>query len=331
MKNPEIHMLTLGQLMCLSALIESEIYQTGSQINGDTITSLVSSFIHLYQTYEFMRESIQAVFTKLLTNVPAETHGVKIIEKVVAELLVSGGNLKETLFAHSDNLSLFLSLRHVYLSAKYRDQSTKAAKHLTLDIFADEEDLLKLKHIVGKSVYIYPRLHTSLPLLIDEIYLRPSTTKQRLNLIKKLVKILFENYFFNDDIYQGIKSSSTRPKFLHIGLKFWELLGKETLARESKNEARTTILNALINEYLLRVFVRGLSIQKGMLYEVAKEIKTSIIKMLELVQIPPEHAMQLLQALFGPNTATRLAVRRNQDLLKVISSQMDSETVAAYL
>jgi len=30
MKNPEIHMLTLGQLMCLSALIESEIYQTGS-------------------------------------------------------------------------------------------------------------------------------------------------------------------------------------------------------------------------------------------------------------------------------------------------------------
>jgi len=44
----------------------------------------------------------------------------------------------------------------------------------------------------------------------------------------------------------------------------------------------------------LRVFVRGLSIQKGMLYEVAKEIKTSMIKMLELVQIPPEHAMQLL-------------------------------------
>jgi len=68
-----------------------------------------------------------------------------------------------------------------------------------------------------------------------------------------------------------------------------------------------------------------------MLYEVARETKTSIIKMLELVQIPPEHAMQLLQSLFGPNTATRLAVRRNQDLLKVIASQMDSDTVATYL
>ena len=122
MKNPEIHMLALGQLMCLSALIESEIYQTGSQVNGETITSLLSSLIYLYQTYEFMRESIQAVFTKLLTNVPAETHGVKIIEKIVAELLIAGNtNLKESLFTHSDNLSLFLSLRHVYLSPKYKD------------------------------------------------------------------------------------------------------------------------------------------------------------------------------------------------------------------
>jgi len=56
-----------------------------------------------------------------LTNVPAETHGVKIIEKIVAELLVSGGNMKDKLFAHSDNLSLFFNLRHIYLSAKYKD------------------------------------------------------------------------------------------------------------------------------------------------------------------------------------------------------------------
>ena len=131
---------------------------------------------------------------------------------------------------------------------------------MTLDILGNEEDLQKLKQIVGKSVYIYPRLHTSLPLLINEIYLRPSSSKLRLKLIKQLTKILFEDYFFNDDVYQAIKSSATRPKFLHIGLKFWELLGKETLARETKNETRTAILNALINEHVLRVFVRGLSI-----------------------------------------------------------------------
>ena len=99
MKNPEINALALGQMMCLSALIESEAYRKGSSIEGDTVTSLLSSFIHLYQTYEFLRESIQAVFVKLLSNVPAETHGVKIFEKIVAELLIAGSsNLKDTLF-----------------------------------------------------------------------------------------------------------------------------------------------------------------------------------------------------------------------------------------
>ena len=86
----------------------------------------------------------------------------------------------------------------------------------------------KLTTIIGKSVYIYPRLHTSLPLIIEEIYQSKlnSTPKLRLQMIKKLNKALFEEYFFNEQVYQGIKSSATRPKFLHIGLKFWELLGQ---------------------------------------------------------------------------------------------------------
>ena len=69
MKNPEINSLALGQLMCLSALVESEAYQQlhgGNQVNTEIITSLLSSFIHLYQTYDFLRESVQAIFSKLL-------------------------------------------------------------------------------------------------------------------------------------------------------------------------------------------------------------------------------------------------------------------------
>ena len=91
---------------------------------------------------------------------------------------------------------------------------------------SDDQDFHKLKAIAGKSVYIYPRLHNSLPLLINEIYLNnASSTKLRLQQIKKLAKTLFEDHFFNEQVYQAIKSSATRPKFLHIGLKFWELLG----------------------------------------------------------------------------------------------------------
>ena len=68
-----------------------------------------------------------------------------------------------------------------------------------------------------------------------------------------------------------------------------------------------------------------------MLFNVSKEIKASLISMLEQVKISPEQAMQLLQTLFGPNTTNKLAVKRNQDLLKVIALHMDADVVADYL
>ena len=59
MKNPEINALALGQLMCLSALVESEAYQHGAQTSLEIVDSLVSNFISLYKSYDFLRESIQ--------------------------------------------------------------------------------------------------------------------------------------------------------------------------------------------------------------------------------------------------------------------------------
>ena len=73
------------------------------------------------------------------------------------------------------------------------------SKHLSHDVLQTDEDLQKLKTIIGKSVYIYPRLHQSLPLVISEIYTKPgSTAKLRLQLIKKLAQALFEEYFFSE-------------------------------------------------------------------------------------------------------------------------------------
>ena len=116
------------------------------------------------------------------------------------------------------------------------------AKHLNIDLLAEEQNVKRLTQIAGKSIYIYPRLHTSLPLLIKEIYLRPTSSKLRLKLLNHIIKTLLDDFFFNEEVYAGIKSSSTRPKFLHIGLKFWELIGQEALARESKAQASTSIV-----------------------------------------------------------------------------------------
>lgn len=191
MKNPEINALALGQLMCLSSLIDSEAYKIGNLVNSDILASLTSSLIFLYQTYNFLRESIQAALQKLIQKLPVETHGAKVLEKIVSELLVQasdGGKVKDYALQHSDNLSLYLVLKHLYQGSKLREQSPKLAKVLGHDVIADENDLHRLRAIAGRSVYIYPRLHTSLPLLINELYQRPqaSSTKLRLQEIRRV-------------------------------------------------------------------------------------------------------------------------------------------------
>jgi len=239
MKNPEINALALGQLMCLSSLIESEAYKAGNLFNSDVLMSLTSSLIYLYQTYDFLHESIQTALVKLIKSLPTENHGTKVFEKVVTELLVAhkkpDGSITDFLFIHLDNLSLFFSLKHLYLGSKIKDQSPKLGKVLGLDILSDDANLHKLKVIIGRSIHIYPRLHNCLPLLVNEMYMKNSTSaKLRLQEIRKLTKVVFEEHFFNEEIYQAIKNSSSRPKFLHIGLKFWELLGLHAISRESK-------------------------------------------------------------------------------------------------
>ena len=134
---------------------------------------------------------------------PAETHGAKVFEKLVAVLLVANkkpdGTLQDFLFAHLDNLSLFLSLKHLYFSSKIKDQSPKLAKVLGLDILSDDSNLHKLKIIIGRSIHIYPRLHNCLPMLINEIYSKhASSSKLRLQEIKKLAKAVFEEHFFDE-------------------------------------------------------------------------------------------------------------------------------------
>ena len=95
------------------------------------------------------------------------------------------------------------------------------------------------------------------------------------------------------DGYSGLKSG-TRPKFLHIGLKLWELIGTFTLQKEQANEDRTKIIEILLSPSFLRVFVRSLSMQKGVLFEVAKEVKQTLIQLMEKVQVSPDFSIQLL-------------------------------------
>ena len=63
MKNPEIHSLLLGRMMCLSAIVDSQTYQLSqNQVNVEGQAMVVEDLIELYKENDFLRESLQSVF-----------------------------------------------------------------------------------------------------------------------------------------------------------------------------------------------------------------------------------------------------------------------------
>jgi len=67
-----------------------------------------------------------------------------------------------------DNLSLVLSLRQVYLAKLVDSQKTK---QLEFELFGDKSDanIAQLKHLISKATSTYPRMHSSLKLVVQEI------------------------------------------------------------------------------------------------------------------------------------------------------------------
>ena len=53
--------------------------------------------------------------------------------------------------------------------------------------------------------------------------------------------------------------------------------------------------------------------------------------MLQSVELTPEIASKLVTSFFGPNTNKKLPVKRNQDLLRELTSKMDADAVSLYL
>lgn len=82
------------------------------------------------------------------------------------------------------------------------------------------------------------------------------------------MKEVFNSYFFNEEYYFTLKSTY-RPKFLHIGLKFWEILCSTLIAGEQTNKIRERLMLTILSVEFIRVFVRSISMQKGVLFDVA--------------------------------------------------------------
>jgi hypothetical protein len=120
---------------------------------------------------------------------------------------------------------------------------------------------------VAKQTFLYPRLHSCLPLLVQlEISQSEGTTKDKAKLCSQLIKGLLEDNVFNEDVYGEMKSTS-KFKFLHIGLSLWELLVKEVQVWDSKGKQRETLVEAFLGPNFIRVLVKNVSNTKAQLHD----------------------------------------------------------------
>ena len=81
MKNPEIHTVSIGQMMCLSAIVDSQLYQLSSgNSDQEGMIFLVADLVQLYKNHEYTRESLQTVFTRMLGKSTTEAQGARVLE-----------------------------------------------------------------------------------------------------------------------------------------------------------------------------------------------------------------------------------------------------------
>ena len=117
MKNPEIHAMLMGRMMCVSAIIESGwIGQSTNQGQQKQLLTLLDMLVEIYRSQEFLREAIQVIISKILR---AQNRSVKIFDFLVQKLLVSSdqkpNQIESVIFQSSSSLSLFLTLKGLYL------------------------------------------------------------------------------------------------------------------------------------------------------------------------------------------------------------------------
>jgi len=89
------------------------------------------------------------------------------------------------------------------------------------------------------------------------------------------------------------------------------MIANITTQNETSQTNKEQILNWLLSENFLRVLVKNLTSAKNLLNGVSVEVKTSLVALLNSMEISSELALDLLKTLFGPNTMKKLAMRRN--------------------
>ena len=147
-----------------------------------------------------------------------------------------------------------------------------------------------------------------------------------MKLAQSYFKAVFEDHLFNEDVYSGMKSSA-KFKFLFIALSYWRLAVESVGVWDPKLKAREALLDTLVGPNFLRVLVKNVSNTKAQLHDEANSVKSALVTFLQTSELSSATCLRLLTQLFGPNTTTRLSVKKHVDLVKITTTSGQTFTI----
>lgn len=218
-------------------------------------------------------------------------------------------DFKTKLLTESNRLSLFLRLKEFYLQ-NFAGQSKEYESLFSYKILADKKNLKLIQGLVQKTTYLYPRLHSSLPLLLNEIS-NEQKPQDRMKLIQTFTQSLLDDHLLNEESYNAITKNSTKFKFIHIGLRLWELVAKKIGEWDSKLKNREQLIDMLVKPNFLKVLVKNTQNVKAHLHEAALQVKQTMITLIQSSNLNGEQSFKLMLTLFGPNANVKFSLKKN--------------------
>lgn len=127
-------------------------------------------------------------------------------------------------------------MKQIYYEG-YAGQSKEYEEIFAYKILTDRKNIKMIQALVSKQTYLYPRMHSCIGLLMNEITSGESKSSERARLTQQVIQSLLDEHLFNEEVYAELKSTA-KFKFLFIGLKLWQLLLNTTQQWDSHNKFR---------------------------------------------------------------------------------------------
>ncbi|CDW85691.1 dna polymerase v-like [Stylonychia lemnae] len=338
MKSSENNNNSIGRMMCISACVEARIFISGSTVYQKSLKVIAGCLAELYSQNEFLQESVAAIIQKMLhLLLDQKQFLLQTIEILMEQLIVrksdekakGGVDIKSTILTDSNKVSLFLRIKEAYLQGISNGMAAgEYADVFNYKILTEKKNLKTISQLIQKQTYLFPRLHTSLQLLLNEINLE-SKVSDKTKITQQVIISILEESNFNEDVYSQLRSV-TKFKFLHIGLRFWQMIAQSIMKWDIKHQSREQLLDLLLSQPFMKVLVKNVQNQKNQLHDAAISVKDTLFQYIQNSNLSGEYALKLVKQLFGPNSLLRFSPKKNQELLKALTTKFEEKQVSDY-